>query len=131
LAEDVLFGFCQHRYRARAELEQLLSSVRIVQYVQRDEANAFFRKKLFRPETAASTGLGEKDEIFAVCFHFKSRNGQLNWPQPINLRNGFQANLLSDVRQSIPSKAKRSTSAQSKSSLWFSHPASIFGRGFQ
>jgi hypothetical protein len=71
LAEDVLFAFCEYGYRARAELEQLLSSVRIVQYVQRDEANAFFRKKLFRSQATASTGLGEKDEIFAVCFHFE------------------------------------------------------------
>jgi hypothetical protein len=38
--------------------------LRIVQYVDGDEIDFFARKKLFRPETAASPRLGEEDELF-------------------------------------------------------------------
>jgi hypothetical protein len=41
----------------------------IVQYIERDEVNAFFRKKLFRSQATASTRLGEKNEFIAAVFH--------------------------------------------------------------
>ena len=69
LAEDVPIALRQHRYGARAEFEQPLSSRRIVQYINRGEVNAFFRKKLFRSQATASTGLGEQDECVADAFH--------------------------------------------------------------
>jgi hypothetical protein len=59
LAENVLAASREDRHGADAELEQLLFARGIVHYVNRDEVNAFFRKKLFRPETTASTRLGE------------------------------------------------------------------------
>ena len=69
LAEDVLFPLRQHRYGAGAKFEQLLLSRRIVQYINRGEVNAFFRKKLFRSQATASTGLGEQDEFVTDAFH--------------------------------------------------------------
>ena len=57
LAKDILTVFREHRHGARAELEQLLSSRQVVQYVNGDEVDAFFRKKLFRSQATASTGL--------------------------------------------------------------------------
>ena len=69
LAENILIASREHRYGARAEFEQLLLSCRIVQYVKRDEANAFFRKKLFRSQATASAGLSEQDELVTVAFH--------------------------------------------------------------
>ena len=61
LAENVLVASREHRHGADAELEQLLFSCRIVHYINRAEVNAFFRKKLFRFEATASTGLGKQD----------------------------------------------------------------------
>lgn len=69
LTEDVLFPLRQHRYGAGAKFEQLLLSRRIVQYINRGEVNAFFRKKLFRSQATASTGLGEQDEFVTGAFH--------------------------------------------------------------
>ena len=69
LAKDVLITFREHRYVAHAELEQLLASCGVVQYIERQEVNAFVRKKLFRSETAASAGLGEQDKSVADDFH--------------------------------------------------------------
>jgi hypothetical protein len=45
-------------------LEQALATGRIVQDINGDEINFFARKKLFRPETAASPRLGKQDELF-------------------------------------------------------------------
>jgi hypothetical protein len=69
LAENVLAASREHRHGADAELEQLLFARGIVHYVNRDEVNAFFRKKLFRPETTASTRLGEQNEFVVRVFH--------------------------------------------------------------
>ena len=69
LAENVLAVSREHRHGADAELEQLLFARGIVHYVNRDEVNAFFRKKLFRPQTTASTWLGEQDKFFGEVFH--------------------------------------------------------------
>ena len=57
LAKDELAALCQHWHALGSQAEQLLSSRGIVQNVDRGEFDAFFRKKLFRSKTAASTGL--------------------------------------------------------------------------
>ena len=44
---------------------QLFAAARIVLYIDDEEIDLVFRKKLFRSEAAASPGLGEKDEL--VC----------------------------------------------------------------
>ena len=69
LAKDELAAFCQHRHALRAETEQLLSTRGIVQNIEGGKVNAFFRKKLFRSKTTASTGLGEQDEFVVCDFH--------------------------------------------------------------
>jgi hypothetical protein len=43
-----LIALRQDRYGARAKFAQPLLCRWIVQYIERDEVNAFFRKKLFR-----------------------------------------------------------------------------------
>jgi hypothetical protein len=66
----------------------LLAALRIVQDIDGDEINFFARKKLFRPETAASPGLGKEDELFDgahICDLFccdelsGKTNGQWRW----------------------------------------------------
>jgi hypothetical protein len=69
LAEDELAAFGQHRHALRAETEQLLFSRGIVQDIDGGIVYAFFRKKLFRTEAAASTGLREQDEFVIGDFH--------------------------------------------------------------
>ncbi len=63
LSEDELPTFCNYRYIAYAELQQAFATLWIVQYVDGNKINFFARKKLFRPEAAASPGLGEQDEL--------------------------------------------------------------------
>ena len=48
LAKDVLVALRQNRYGARAEFAQPLQRRWIVQDIEGDEVDAFFRKKLFR-----------------------------------------------------------------------------------
>lgn len=69
LAEDILITLCQNRHGANAQFKQSFFCRWIVQYIKRDEVNAFFRKKLFRSEATASTGLSEKNEFIAGVFH--------------------------------------------------------------
>ena len=69
LAEDELAAFRQHRHALRAEAEQLFPSRGVVQNIEGGKVYAFFRKKLFRSEAAASTGLGEQDEFVIGNFH--------------------------------------------------------------
>ena len=69
LAKDELAAFCQHRHALRAKAEQLLSTRGIVQNIEGGKVNAFFRKKLFRSKTTASTGLGEQNEFVVCNFH--------------------------------------------------------------
>lgn len=64
LTEYILLALGDNRNVAQAELEQFLASLRIIQYVDGNEIDFFARKKLFRPETAASPGLGKEDELF-------------------------------------------------------------------
>ena len=69
LAKDELATFCQHRHALRPETQQLLSTRGIVRNIEGGKVNAFFRKKLFRSKTTASTGLGEQDEFIVCDFH--------------------------------------------------------------
>ena len=69
LAKDELIAARQHRHGANAEFAQPLQCRWIVQNIERDEVDAFFRKKLFRSQATASTGLGEKHELIAGVFH--------------------------------------------------------------
>ena len=48
LAEDILVAFGQNRHGARAQFAQPLQRRWIVQDIEGDEVDAFFRKKLFR-----------------------------------------------------------------------------------
>ena len=48
LAKDVLIALRQNRDGASAQFAEPLLCRWIVQYIERDEVNAFFRKKLFR-----------------------------------------------------------------------------------
>jgi hypothetical protein len=75
LAKDKLFALGDDRDVAYAELEQSFAALRIVQYINGDEINFFARKKLFRPETAASPGLGEKYELFVGAHMCDSFSG--------------------------------------------------------
>ena len=74
LAENVLVASREHRHGPHAESEQLLFSRRIVHYINRDEVNAFFRKKLFRLEATASTRLGEQDQFVSNTLHDRVRH---------------------------------------------------------
>jgi len=69
LPEHELLTFGDNRHIAHAEGEQFFAPARVVQYVDRDEIDAFFRKKLFRSEAAASPRLGEQREFFSGCIH--------------------------------------------------------------
>jgi len=64
LAEHELFALGDDGDIAHPELQQALTALRIVQYVNGDKIDFFARKKLFRPETTASPGLGKEDELF-------------------------------------------------------------------
>ncbi len=64
LTEDKLLALGNDGNITYTELEQAFTALWIVQYVDGDEIYFFARKKLFRPETAASPRLGEEDELF-------------------------------------------------------------------
>ena len=64
LAEYELLAFGDHRQVANPVREQPFASAGVVEYVDRGEIDALFRKKLFRSQAAASPGLGEKRETF-------------------------------------------------------------------
>ena len=49
LAKDELITASQNRYGAHAKFAQSLQCRGIVQDIEREEVDAFFRKKLFRP----------------------------------------------------------------------------------
>jgi len=66
-----LFASGDYRHIAHAVLEQALTTLRVVQYVDGNKINFFARKKLFRPETAASPGLGKEYELFGGGAHVR------------------------------------------------------------
>jgi hypothetical protein len=69
LAKYKLLAFGHYRNIAYSKFEQPLSALRIVEHIDRNEVNAFFRKKLFRSEAAASPGLGEEYETVSDGIH--------------------------------------------------------------
>jgi hypothetical protein len=69
LTEDILIAIGQDRHGASAEFGQPLLGGRIVQYIERGEADSFSRKKLFRSEAAASAGLGVENKLVSGFFH--------------------------------------------------------------
>src|SRR5215204_2009184 len=69
LAEHELIAARDHRHIAHAESEQLFAPARIIQDVDRDEVDLFFRKKLFRSEAATSSRLGEENELVSDGAH--------------------------------------------------------------
>ena len=64
LSEDELIALGDNGNVAYAELEQAFTAGRVVQNINGDEIDFFARKKLFRPEAAASPWLGKQDELF-------------------------------------------------------------------
>jgi hypothetical protein len=60
-----LIALCDDRHGAQAEGLQFFTAASVIDDVDGDVVDIFFRKKLFRSKTAASPGLGEEDEFFA------------------------------------------------------------------
>jgi hypothetical protein len=60
-----LFALGDDRHGAQAEGLQLFTAAGVIDDVDGDVVDAFFRKKLFRSKTAASPGLGEEHEFVA------------------------------------------------------------------
>jgi hypothetical protein len=71
LSEDKLVAFGNDRHITHAEREQPLASAAVIQHVDHDEIDAFFRKKLFRSEAAASPRLGEQYEFVSDGTHWR------------------------------------------------------------
>jgi len=69
LAEDEILAFRDDRHVAHAKLEQSFASAGVVQYIDMLVIDSFARKKLFRPETAASPGLREEHELLGDGIH--------------------------------------------------------------
>ena len=69
LAKHELFAARDHRHIAHTEGEQFLAPRRVIQDVDRDEVDIFFRKKLFRSKAATSTRLGEEYEFVGADIH--------------------------------------------------------------
>jgi hypothetical protein len=63
LAEDVVLALRDDRHVAEAQREELLAPAGVIQHVDHVVIDAFFRKKLFRSEAAASPRLGEENEL--------------------------------------------------------------------
>jgi hypothetical protein len=63
LAEHVVSALGHHGDVAQAQLEKALAAARIIGYVHCFEVDAFTRKKLFRPQTAASSRLRKQHEF--------------------------------------------------------------------
>ena len=69
LAENELIAARQHRHGANPQFSQPLECRWLVQYIERQEVDAFFRKKLFRSKAAASTRLGKENESSVDIFN--------------------------------------------------------------
>jgi hypothetical protein len=79
LTENEVIAFGYDRNVAYAELQQAVASAGVVQDVHGFEIDAFTRKKLFRPQTAASARLSEKREFFRDGVHVET-------PRKMNVR---------------------------------------------
>jgi hypothetical protein len=69
LSEDEVLAFCDDGHVAHTELEQSLAPACVVQNVDMLVIDAFARKKLFRPKTAASPRLSEQNEFLGDGVH--------------------------------------------------------------
>ncbi len=69
LPEDKFGSLGHDRHVAHTERQQLFAAARIVQHIDREKIDAFFRKKLFRSEAAASAWLRKQDELIGDGFH--------------------------------------------------------------
>jgi hypothetical protein len=69
LSEYKLIAARNHGHVAHAVGKQFLFATGIVEYVDCDEVDIFFRKKLFRSETAASAGLRKEYEFVGDVVH--------------------------------------------------------------
>ena len=74
LTEDVVLAFRDDRHIAHAELEEPLAAAGVVQNVDMLVIDAFARKKLFRPKTAASPRLSEQNEFLGGGIHRAPRS---------------------------------------------------------
>ena len=84
LAEDKLLAFGEHRHRLHSEFQQLILPAGVVQNIDRNEFDAFLRKKLFRSQATASTRLGEQHKLIGVVFHNILPPSSLIQYQPIH-----------------------------------------------
>ena len=71
LSEDELFTSRDHGHVSHTELQQALATTLVVQDIDMIEGYAFARKKLFRPETAASPRLREQYELLSDGIHVR------------------------------------------------------------
>jgi hypothetical protein len=69
--EHVLSAAGDHRDGAHAKRHQLFAAAGIIEDVDGDEVDTFFRKKLFRAEAAASAGLREQYELVGAGVHVR------------------------------------------------------------
>ena len=69
LPEHIARALRDNRHVAHAELEQTVAATGVVEHVDRFEIDAFTRKKLFRPETAASARLCVENELVSDGIH--------------------------------------------------------------
>jgi hypothetical protein len=97
LTEHELIAARNHRHVAHAEREQFLTAAGIVEYVDRDEIDVFFRKKLFRSEAAASPRLGEQYELVGDCVHVRVYAG---WWRVVECRSLLPAASARQARGS-------------------------------
>lgn len=91
LAKNVLIASGENRHGADAESQQLLLCRKVVDHVDRDEIDVFFRKKLFRLQATASARLGEQNEFVGDVFHGRIDLIDTRLTEPISGTNRFQA----------------------------------------
>jgi hypothetical protein len=76
LAADEVAVLVYDRKAANAERLMLFTSTGVIKHVDRDEVDVLFRKKLFRSKTAASSRLGEQNELTGWQSHVISPNSR-------------------------------------------------------
>jgi hypothetical protein len=69
-----LLAACDDRHGTHAKCHQLFAAAGIIEDVDGDEVDTFFRKKLFRSEAAASAGLRKEYELVGGGVHVRLWN---------------------------------------------------------
>jgi hypothetical protein len=93
-----------YRHVAHAVREKLLAAAGVVKDVDGDEVDAFFRKKLFRSEAAASPGLGKEHELVGGNVHGcveSNKGGQDYYPLCHNVKRGIVVGKERSMRDVI------------------------------